>query len=271
MAEPNSRKGFVIASLLHVGVFGTLAVAVLVSHFKKDPEPIILTLESPPSDQPKPKQPENPSPNFPEINTPEVERIEQIDLPDIPDIPQPEPVTPPPPAPAPIKATPKPTKPEPQPKPEPAPKAMTMEQFRKLHGAPKKTTKRQSVPKPTKPTPRINVPDVTSALNDFLQDSSTSNSSESEQKALLAYIHRLHRQIEIAWQKPDMASTNEWAEVGITLAANGKITGFKVLRKKCGSVFLQSITEAINSTRSIGPTPSGKPISVKYTFRLTDQ
>ncbi|WOO40664.1 TonB C-terminal domain-containing protein [Rubellicoccus peritrichatus] len=270
MTKPNSRKGFVISSLLHAGFFGLLGLAILISQFRQEPEQIILTLESPPSDQPAPSQP---APDVPTIDSPQINQIEPVDLPDIPDIPEPEPepepepVAPPPPAPAPPKDTPKP----PEPEPEPAPKTMSFKDFQKQHGKPKKPTPRPTNTNTPKPAPRINVDNVTSALKQLMQDTSASNSSEAEQKALLAYIQRLHRQIAIAWRKPDLASSNEWAEVGITVASNGKITGHRVLRKQCGNVFLQSINDAIDRTRSVGPTPSGKTINVKYTFRLTDQ
>lgn len=271
MAEPNSRKGFVIASLLHVGFFGFLALAIFISQFKKEPEPIILTLESPPSDQSTP-QPQQPSPSLPSIATPQIDQSQPLDLPDIPDIPEPEPEpvapTPPPPTPTPQRETPKP---KPEPEPEPAQKVMSIKDFQKQHGKPKKPTPRPTRPSTVTPAPQIDVSNVTAALETLMQDSTASSSTEAEQKLLLAYIQRLHRQIALAWRKPDVASPNEWAEVGITVAANGRITAHRILNKKCGNAFLQSVNEAIKRTRSVGPTPSGKTINVKYTFRLTDQ
>lgn len=259
----NSRQGFVLASVIHVGFFGALGLAIFLQQLKREPEPVVLTLVAPPPSAPMSEQPPSPEPE-PAIQTPQLEPMKPVDIPDIPEPPPPEP---PPPEPRPEPPSPKP---EPKPEPKSAPR-MSLEEFRRQHGAPPDTATRTVQPKPKRPpAPRIDVSGVTSALEQILENSEAAQSSEAEQRALLAYVQRLRRQLELTWQKPQTANPNEWLEVSITVSPDGTISGFKIVSKNCGQEFIRSVSSAIQSARSIGPTPTGRTLVVRQPFRLTD-
>lgn len=264
----NSRTGFIAAASLHIIVFVGLLLFIFLKPLRSEPEPIILTLESPPpSDSPQQPQPDP----QPQIESPQLAPMEPVDIPDIPEPPPPDP------EPTPPEPAPKPSEPKPQPKPKPEPpkpqppRPMSIEDFRKQHGAPKPTQQRTITRRPSAPAPRVDVTGITRQMESLLENTNAAQATEAEQRALLAYVQRLRRQLELTWRKPQTASLNEWLEVSITVLPNGQISGFKVIDKSCGREFLQSVSTAINTARPIGPTPTGETLVVRQPFRLTER
>lgn len=132
-------------------------------------------------------------------------------------------------------------------------------------------TQTRPQPTPAPAAPRINVPDVSRALEDALRDSTVSRASESDQRALLNYINRLRAQIELAWDKPtSVTGQDEWVEVIVTVEANGRISGHRISRHQASASFQRTVEAAIRNTRPIGPPPDGIRREIKYTLRVRE-
>ncbi len=265
----STRKGMVFSTVVHVAFFGVLLLIILLENLRSEPEPIILTLESPPSPDLVERVNEQPAQNLPDIAPPPMDEVKQPDFAEIPD-PQP---TPPPPAPTPPPPAPTPPKPKVEKKPEPQPepvKPMSIDKFREQFKIPEqKTVTRKSTSTP-RPAPQIDIDDSLQKLLDSLPQ--TAPSSQAEKDALRAYIQRLHRQIEFAWRKPELATHgDEWVKIIVTVLPNGKIKGFRVDSKSCSAEFLRSVDAAIANTQSIGPTPNGQTLPVSFTMRLREE
>ena len=266
MSSQGTKKGVWASVIVHVLFFGGLALMVAWDHFKpEEPEPVIFEMVEIPADA-TPAPPTPVEPDMPAIDAPDIAAPEQVDIPDL-NIPEPEPEpvveTPPPPAPEPKPVeTPKE---KPQPKPEPQP--ISADEFFKQHGKPTPTP-----PRPVKPVdaPKINV-DTSEALERLLNDTtSIKSSSPAQQQALLDYIARLRRQIELAWDKPSLA-TDAVARVRVTVQANGSLNPVLLIQSSGSAIFDKSIIDAVKSARTIGPPPTGTSQTINYTFRLTER
>lgn len=275
----STRKGMILSTVVHVAFFGVLLLIILLENLRSEPEPIILTLENPPSDAPQLQNTTQPAPAMPDVAPPKLPPVKKIEFPDIPDpqpdTPPPEP-TPPPPPPTPTPPKPKPDTPKPKPDPAPEPpkqKTMSIEDFKKQHKIPEKTTTTKTVKPAPKSAPQLNVKDIEDSLQDIIDSIPASSApSQAEMDALRAYVARLRSQIEIAWIKPELANAgDEWVEIVVTVLPNGKINGYKILKKNGSQAFLSSVDRAIANTRSIGPTPSGRTLPVRFTLRLREE
>lgn len=216
------------------------------------------------------------------------------DVPPAPPPPEPEPTPPPPvetpPAPTPTPA-PRPTPQRTPPAQTPAqttpaqPQVMTRDQFLQTSGLPRQardnTQRRQTTTTTNRGTStnaapvRIDTSDITRSLNGLLAPSGSgarvSQMSASDQNALHAYLNRLRSNIRSAWVLPDSTTDQgEWAEVQLTVEADGRISSFRISRHQGSKAFLDSINKALRATRSAGPTPSRQREYVKYTLNLRD-
>lgn len=226
------------------------------------------------------------------LRQPDIAPLEQQSfetLSKVPPLPEPEPEPSSTPAPEPSKPAPAKPKPAAKPPVEPSPakppqQMMTAEQFRKQIGLPKQArspasqTQRQS---PTTTTNnrnngpvKIDTSGVTKSLQSFLASGDGARATQmsaSDQSALLAYLGRLRSNIHTAWQFPQsVANAGEWAEVLITIEADGRISSVRIGKHSGSKAFLESIERAVRSARSVGPPPSRQRQQVRYTFNLRD-
>ncbi len=272
MSTQGTNKGFWASVFVHVLFFGALALMVAWDHFKpEEPEPVIFEMVEIPADAtPAPPQPVEP--DMPAIDAPDIAQPEAVEIPDL-NIPEPEPEpvveTPPPPAPEPKPVeTPKP-KPEPKPEPKPQPKTISADDFFKQHGKPTPAPTRTV--KPT-PAPKINV-DTSDSLERLLNDtSSIQSATPAQQKALLDYIAKLRRQIELAWNKPTaVAGSEAVARVRVTVQPNGSLNPVLLIQSSGSAAFDKSIMDAVKRARTIGAPPTGRAETINYTFRITER
>ncbi len=269
MSSRNTNRGFWGSLVVHVLFFGAVMLMILWNKLYSEPEPVVFELvETSPNPSPvvedTPPSPE-PEPEEPAIDAPKIAPSAPVEIPDL-NIPEPEPEpTPPPPAPTP---TPTPT-PTPQPKPKEEPKTISAADFFKEHGKPTPTP-----PKPVKPTsaPKINV-DTSESLKRLLNDGARNNiqqASPGEQQALMDFIARLRRQIELAWNKPDGVA-DVFAVVSVTVQPNGTLRPVVLITPSGNRVFDSSIISAVQHARNIGGPPTGRAETINYTFRMVER
>ncbi|MEM8550618.1 MAG: TonB family protein, partial [Verrucomicrobiota bacterium] len=213
-----------------------------------------------PTEAPEPQDSAPSEPDLPSIETPDIPNTPAVDVPEL-DIPEPEP-TPPPPA---VEPTPTPPEPKPQPT-----QQITAEEFFRQHGQPEPRQQRPAQPTPA-PQIKVNTRD---ALNRLLDDGARNRiqqASPAEQQALLNFIARLRRQIEIAWTKPEALEGSEvFAVVQVTVQKDGTLNPVVLITPSGSQLFDQSIIRAVRSTRKIGGAPTGRVEKVNYTFRMRE-
>lgn len=256
----NTRNGFWSSLVVHALFFVLLGLMVAWKHFQKEPEPVIFEIVELPAEVPD--QSQESSPDLPAIESPDIAPAEHVKIPEL-DMPEPEP-TPPPPQPKPKKTE------QPKPKPKEQPKAMSAADFFKEHGKPKPTP-----PKPRKVNaPRIEL-NTKESLQRLLNDGASNQiqtASPEEQQALLAFIAKLRRQIEIAWNKPAVIEgTQMVAVVRVTVQPNGSLNPMLLVTPSGSRLFDQSILSAVRNTRNIGGPPTGRAETINYTFKLTER
>lgn len=203
--------------------------------------------------------------------------------------PQPNPVLPtpappptPPASPAPSQSQPPPPKPSPPPEPRPAPEAtprpqaapapkrVTYDQFREEVPLPETPAPARPAPAPAPPRLNVDTNRLSADLERRLQGSSAASaaaSTTSEQAALARYLDRLEANMRARWQQPAIAAGPS-AEISVTIAPDGTIGQVQLLRVNAPHAFVESVIAAARATPSIGPTPTGKTITARFTFIL---
>lgn len=256
----NSRQGFILSILLHLGVG---AVVVFLALFKPPVEPVrsVFELVAPP-----PSEADIASDDAAvEFNVPRTR----------PPAPQPKPVErPKPPEPKPV-VVPKPVqqtvpeKPKPaEEKPVPPPK-VSYEEFVKQHGQPTPQKPKPATPKPVT-VPRLNTKFTANLRETVINIDASASLSDAELDALDRYIARLREALRRAWDKPTSLAENLATTVEFEIAANGRLTGVRITRGSGNSQFDQSVLGAFNTLGSAGATPDARPQQLRLTFRMTD-
>lgn len=95
--------------------------------------------------------------------------------------------------------------------------------------------------------------------------------SRAEQSALDSYIALLLQRLRAAHEKPAGLSDLLEAEVEFRIAADGTLSGVKIVRSSGSSEFDRSVLEAFARVRSIGPTPNGKSDVWVVTFKMKEE
>jgi colicin import membrane protein len=118
---------------------------------------------------------------------------------------------------------------------------------------------RQAAQNPTQAqTPRVVAPTMPRA-----------QTSAAEASALDGYFSSLIVRLREAHQAPDALSDQLSAEVRFTMAANGEISGVRIVRSSGNPAFDQSVLEAFARVR-MPPRPDGKTDEVRLTFRVRE-
>lgn len=95
--------------------------------------------------------------------------------------------------------------------------------------------------------------------------------SRAEQSALDSYIAFLLQRLRAAHEKPPGLSDLLEAEVEFRIAADGTLSGVKIVRSSGSSEFDRSVLEAFARVRSIGPTPNKKSDVWVVTFKMKEE
>lgn len=95
--------------------------------------------------------------------------------------------------------------------------------------------------------------------------------SRAEQSALDSYIALLLQRLRAAHEKPAGLSDLLEAEVEFRIAADGTLSGVKIVRSSGSSEFDRSVLEAFARVRSIGPTPNSKSDVWVVTFKMKEE
>ncbi|MBX3749195.1 MAG: TonB family protein [Opitutaceae bacterium] len=95
--------------------------------------------------------------------------------------------------------------------------------------------------------------------------------SRAEQSALDSYIALLLQRLRAAHEKPSGLSDLLEAEVEFRIAADGTLSGVKIVRSSGSSEFDRSVLEAFARVRSIGPTPNNKSDVWVVTFKMKEE
>lgn len=88
--------------------------------------------------------------------------------------------------------------------------------------------------------------------------------------ALDRYFAMLRERLRANHEKPGGLSDLLSAEAEFTLAANGVLTGVRIVRPSGNADFDASVLEAFARVRSIGPRPDGKTGTHRLTFRMKE-
>jgi TonB family protein len=270
----NSKRAFVMASLVHV------AFALLVLTFtlwrppERKPKPIVFELVAPPAPGAEVAEAEVVPVAFnftpPEPPPPPPPRPRPVEPPPAP-TPPPPPPTPPPPPPRP---TPAPAPKPPPPKP-PEPEKIAFDQFRQQNPQRPTPPRPQPTPAPAPaPVPRIDTTQITRDLNATItsprQQAQASQQSASDQAALQSYFERIKAAVRGAWAKPHGLHDQLRVEIRFDVRAAGVISGFSVASSSGNSIFDQSVLDAFARVGSVGAPPDRKPYSLRLEFRMTD-
>lgn len=258
--QGKTKQGFVLSVLLHVAVIvGAFLISIIQPPEK--PKEMIFELVAPP-------------PSAPDVPSTEPAMEFTAPTPPVP-VPQPK-VEPPPPKPVPKPPPPKPKpveKPKPVPTPPPpkpveVPKPMSIEEFRKLN--PQKPK-----PKTTTPPKTVKVPRVDTRFNVNLRDTvvnvdSLAGLSQIQQSELQNYIARLREALRLCWSKPDGLPAATAADVEFHVAPNGSFSRIRITRSSGQTMFDASVVESFSTLGTAGQTPDGKPLHLRYTFRINE-
>ncbi|GHC04976.1 energy transducer TonB [Cerasicoccus arenae] len=259
----NNRQAFIASIVLHSIAIGLLALVIFINPIKAEEQPIVLELVILPDESPL--TPATPAPPRLEVEKIQVNEIMPRDMPDI-NLPEPEPEpiveTPPPPPSPPVT----PPKPEPKPevvKPEPRkPQMVDLKDF--LKDNKRRETKPAPTPQHQVEAPKINIkPDLSN-----LTSAQPSHTAQAASPFLASYQQRLRNAVELNWNKPSAGSGQETADVRFRVYPNGSIGEVTILRSNGPTAFVESIKQAVQSTISIGPRPSGWDGLMTITFRL---
>jgi TonB family protein len=193
--------------------------------------------------------------------------------------PEPQPIereVTPPPEPNPVKPVerivetkPKPTTKKVEPKVEPPPKKMTLAEFRKQTGATKNASTAAPAPRNIK-VKTINVKGIAGGSVSVSEGAGGKAVSRAESDLLDAYIALLLQRLRAAHIKPSGLSDLLSAKVRFNIAANGSLSGVKIVTSSGSREFDQSVLEAFAKVRSIGPTPNGKSDVWEVAFKMRE-
>jgi colicin import membrane protein len=145
------------------------------------------------------------------------------------------------------------------------------EQFKKEHGV--KTTAAQRPATATTPGPRIDPNAARRGLESATSSGPGAGGPAAKADAgpaLDRYFAMLRERLRANHEKPGGLSDLLSAEAEFTLAANGVLTGVRIVRSSGNADFDASVLEAFARVRSIGPRPDSKTGTHRLTFRMKE-
>ncbi|MEM7673065.1 MAG: TonB family protein [Verrucomicrobiota bacterium] len=146
---------------------------------------------------------------------------------------------------------------EPEPVPEKPRQRMTLEEYRKLHGEPKRNPSR---PTPAQPTARIELPtinanEIVQSLEDAASQVSPPRSSSSDYDA--THGKRVQSFLNGLWKVPDLPAQSLTVTVRFWYDASGKITDYRIVERSGLREFDQAVEQFFAGLSSI-PAPSNR-------------
>ncbi|MGJ3241858.1 MAG: TonB family protein [Opitutales bacterium] len=255
------KQGMVLAILIHAAALILMIFSGLLSAFKPEPEPphvfeLVAEVPATPSPQPQPRETQE-DPAAQPMDLPPIETVQPRPIPDLPE-PPPEPVREPEPEPAPVEAA------------EPA-ERVTIEEFLQRQGRPETARPRPRSTQPRVTPGRIDVSQVQAALRNLAATPTESNRvdrlSDADQRALAGYMAGLRSRLNQVWNRPGVAS-GLYCEVEFWVQPDGRISGFNIRRSSGSALLNQSVKDAFEAYRSIGPTPTGQAHQFILPFRI---
>ncbi len=148
------------------------------------------------------------------------------------------------------------------------PRVLTKPEFDQLYGKPAvaqrpvRQTSSAAVGKPS----RIAVNEIITGLTNAGPASENDGSRQ-----LDSYISQLIQRLRAAHEKPPGLSDLLEARVQFRIAADGTISGVKIVGSSGSSEYDQSVLEAFARVRSIGKTPNGKSDTWIVTFKMREE
>lgn len=253
----------VLALLVHAAALILMIFSGLLQALEPRPEPphvfeLVAELPQQPPPEPRPADPSPERPQADPLDLPPIERVQPRPLPDLPR-PEPEPEPEPQPDRAPVEAT------------EPAPERVTIKEFLQRHGRP------DNAPQPARPAPqrvtpgRIDASEVQAALQNLAatpsESSRVNRMTDADRRALAGYMAGLRSRLNQVWNRPGVAS-GLYCEVEFWVQPDGRITGFTIRRSSGNALLNQTVKEAFETYRPIGPTPTGQAHQFILPFRI---
>lgn len=307
--RPETRVGTIAAVGLHLGAAALVSLTVLISPLvSKNPEPlVVMELVSFPDDAPV-TMGENqlggggeaasveeftPEPaievaSAEEIAGPEIPNIPTLDRLEVPPPPAPEPEPVPAPRPTPTTPAPQPTPPPaPTPAPTPAPQApqmVSLNEFRRQHGQPRRQPARQQPARQTVVAPsvsssnlRVEVPastntggvasgrSVSGSGGVSMGGSGGSGGGGAMQEN---YLNRIRRILDSSWNRPTHLPKGLSVDAEFRVGLDGRISLTRLLRTSGNSEFDETVRQAFqNAARAPSP-PNNQPLVSHVGFRL---
>ena len=150
------------------------------------------------------------------------------------------------------------------------PKAMSIEEFRKLHGNPQTPSRPQPQRQPTRiDVPAINTSQITESLQQAANQSISPPASSSMAAEMDAYNSRLRNLINGLWNPdPSLPAQDLVAEVEFWYDANGRITRYRFIRRSGLPSFDQSVDRVFQNLQSVPAPPNRKAGSRTIPFRV---
>lgn len=275
MDQGYSQQGFVLSLSLHLAVAGCVVALTWLKPFQRTEPKVFEMIQIPrgtpgasalaeggdePFDLPDPPRTRPAPPRTqPRQNPPP--------RPTPPVTPPPRAVTPPPQA-APTPRTVAPALP-PQTQPQ---ERISYRDFVDQHGQPQTRAPRPS----STARPRVSAPRIDTKfpvnLNDAVRTpGSLTGMSDAQQSALGLYIGTLKDALERNWDKPPGVPPATVAVVEFDLSPIGRATNVRVVERSGNGAFDESVLAAFARLTSVGPTPDGRELALRLTFRMKEE
>ena len=239
----DSKKAFLIASLLHAGFF-LMLLAVSLAGMLRKPIPLhVFTLHTPPRTGERPAAPA------------ENEAAVAFALPQIdPVVPPPRQIQRPVPIPQPVRTV-EPVKP------------ISYEDFVRRHGAPREV----SVAAPSPRTVEVRAIDFDS-IREALRDPGAAPQPRTDARdGVMRYLGVLKAHINQAWLKPASLSGRPFeAVVEFLVPPDGRVSEVRIVRSSGSEIFDASVQAAFSKAPGLGPTPDGNAYRPRLTFRMVE-
>ena len=100
----------------------------------------------------------------------------------------------------------------------------------------------------------------------------TTTIPDDNQLALAAYFNHVHERMYAVWQQPSQLKSLPGlsADVRITVAPDGRITGRTRTRSSGNGLMDDSVMQAVNAVKALKALPAGfrKPVDIEITFEI---
>lgn len=295
MEQGYSQQGFVLSLSLHVVVVVTVTALAWFKPFQRS-EPKVFEVIQIPRGSPGMNAP-NDGNNTP-FNLPETRPTRPTPARTPPPPPRPTPPqtrpTPPVPAPQNVVTPPRAVTPPPQPAPTPRvtapavpvpvrapavtpaptpPERISYRDFVDQHGKPQPRAPRTNPPAPARPVsaPRIDTRFPVNLSDAVRTPGSLTGMTDAQQSALGLYIGTLKDALQRYWDKPAGVPAATMVVVEFDLSPSGRVTNVRVVEKSGIPAFDESVLTAFARLTTVGPTPEGRELLLRLTFRMKDE